>query len=135
MARDEVGALRFLAYLEETGLFDTVRAICLAYHVTPRDIYLDGRGPTIVAARLETWWVLSARARKSAREVGDMFGRDPSSVMHAMRKLGAHAVDLGVELSEETVRRVAEAAARATHESLRASGARVGRLYNKSVRE
>lgn len=89
--RDKAGFRIFFAYLEETGLDEPLRAICRSHAVTLAEIYLDTKGPTVYAARLECWGWLTLAAGKSSAEVGRLFDRDPTSVLYALRRLAEGA--------------------------------------------
>ena len=117
--------LQFLLYLDETGLDEELRAICKGHHVTPRDVYLDARGPTVHAARLECWWWLVMHTRKSPGEVAKLFDRDPGSIRYGMLRLGEQALILGRELNAESVRAVAEGVADSAAEKQAQAGERV----------
>jgi hypothetical protein len=108
--RDNDSFAVFTAYIAETGLDASMREICLQHRVTLRDIYLDVRGPTVHAARLEVWWMLMF-LRKSSSEIGRLFDRDASSVQHAMKRLTERASELGTSLGVETVREIARSVA------------------------
>ena len=110
-ARDQEGYLRFLYYLDETGLDVELRAICLRHHVTPRDVYLDTRGPTVHAARLEIWWWLTQTIGKSTGEVGRIFDREGPSITHAIRRLREVAAAMGHELDATSAPSVARGVA------------------------
>jgi imidazole glycerol phosphate synthase subunit HisF len=97
--RDEAGYMRFLYYLDETGLDAEVRAVCLRHHVTARDVYMDTKGPSTHAARLEIWYWLTETIKKSTGEVGRIFDRDGSSICHALRKLRETAEAMSIELT------------------------------------
>lgn len=117
--RDEEGYLRFAAYLGETGLLVGARVICLRHAVTPRDIYLDGAGPTTYAARLEIWHWLSTLG-KSPTEIARMFDRDDSSIRYALGRLAKVAEEMGAELGESSddgVARIARAVASKTNDA------------------
>lgn len=107
--RTEDRSCFFLAYLAETGLDVELRAICLRHFVSLRNVYLDGRDPTIVAARLECWFWLSTRARKSASEIARIFDRDNASVHHGLKKLREMAAKMNVPLDAEHASEVARA--------------------------
>lgn len=109
MKRSEEGFVRFVVYLEETGLAPRLREICLAHHVTLRDIYNDARGRSAMAARVETWWWLMKHASRSTREIGALFDRDASSVTHAMRRLYAKAEAMGFDVEEASVAQLTKA--------------------------
>jgi hypothetical protein len=66
------------------------------------DMYLDGKGPTMLAARLESWWYLMRRAGKSAGEIALMYDRDQSSIQHGLRQLFRYADELGFEVEAAT---------------------------------
>lgn len=129
--RDEATYACFLVYLDEIGLIDELRAICRAHHVSLRDIYLDARGPTSTAARMQAWWWLVAVKRKSQSEVARMFDRDDTSIGYAVRKLCTQSRVMNVELTEATVERIARAFGEQTAENLRASGAAAQPLANR----
>lgn len=95
--RDEDGYQRFLGYLGEAGIEPELRGICLTHAVTLRDIYLDVRGPSCMAARLEVWWWLSFKYHKSRPEIARLFDRDPGSIAHAFTRLRDTAAANGRE--------------------------------------
>lgn len=101
--RDDTSYARFIEYVRECGLETEMRIICLRHSVTPRDIYLDTQGYTVYAARIEVWWWLSSYYRKSTTEIGRMFDREGTSIVHALRKLRERATALGFVLTQEDV--------------------------------
>lgn len=120
--RTSVSCERFIVYLEDSGMKEAVSAICKSFYVSPRDIYLDARGWTITAARLETWWWMMTIARKSMGEVARIFDRDSSSLYYSMQRLGEMAVEKGVPLNEKTIHAIAEAVAQTALENARRAG-------------
>lgn len=109
--RTEEGFRNFSGYVEETGLFADLKAICLRHHVTLRDVYLDTKGPTVYAARLEVWWWLYSTIKKSTFEIARLFDRDDSTISYALIKLRARATELGHVLEDnvhDTARAIAE---------------------------
>jgi hypothetical protein len=124
LRRDDASYEVFAAYVVEAGLDFEMRSICLYNHVTIRDIYLDARGPTVHAARLEVWWWLTFVLKKSFNETGRLFDRDPTSIAHAVRGLVNQSITMAVPLdSVSHVRDVARAIADRSLNRNRASGA------------
>ena len=126
--RNEESYLRFLYYLDETGLDVELRAICLRHFVTPKDVYLNSKGPTVHAARLEIWWWLTTTIRKSHGEVGRLFDRDGTSILYAMRKLRTTATTMGAELDALHAADVARAVALSAIEGQARAGRQVAAL-------
>lgn len=124
--RTELGAVRFAAYADEAGFGDALRAVARAHFVTIGDTWLDHRGESIQAARMEVWWTLVNVFSRSEVEVARMYARDKSSIQFALQRLEAQAASEGVVLDESTVRGLATRSAAAKAASLRESGARVG---------
>lgn len=122
VVRDEGGYQLFFAYITECGLEPELRAICLCHSVTLRDIYLDLRGPTVHAARLEVWWWLTTIYRKSTLEIGRMFNREPTSITHALRKLRETAAAMGQALDASAAHEVSKHLAAATLRGLQKVG-------------
>lgn len=120
--RDDESYKRFLAYATESGLEPEIRAICRRHAVTPRDIYLDVRGPTVYAARLEVWWWLASAYRKSMSEIGRMFDREATSVLYAVRRLRDTSVAMGVELDASSAHELAKHISEANKKSLSHQG-------------
>lgn len=127
-ARTEAGYQMFSAYIEEVGLGDQIKEICKRHVTTPRDVYLDTRGPSATGARFEVWWWLMKVVGKSTAEIGRLFDRDASSMTHAMKKLytKADAVSRDVELT--TVFGLCHALAHEINENLTESGRNVAKL-------
>lgn len=123
-ARSEESLLRFAAYAEECGFAKELREICVAHRSSIADVYLDVRGPTAHAARLECWWWLGAACRKSATEIARMFDRDRSSIGYALDKLAEEAAHRGVGVGPDTVRVLAIAVSESTAERMSAAGRR-----------
>lgn len=120
--RDEAGYQRFLAYIQETGLDEGLKSICLRHHVTLREIYLDVRGPTVYAARLEAWWWLYSGFNKSTSEIGRIFDRNYSSILHAFSKLKETAAEMGHELEKNGAHVTAKAVSKRLAETRVESG-------------
>lgn len=108
--RDNADFEIFSAYIVEAGLDPEIRATCLKHRVTLRDIFLDVRGASVHAARLEVWWNLLAFG-KSSSEIGRIFARDATSVMHAMKRLAEQAAKNNIALTPETAGDVARSLA------------------------
>ena len=106
--RDEESYKRFLEYVTESGLEPEIRTICRRHAVTLRDIYLDVRGPTVYAARLEVWWWLASAYRKSTSEIGRLFDREATSVLYAIRRLREASIAMGIELDAGTAHDMAK---------------------------
>lgn len=128
--RDNAAYEIFLAYITEVDLVVTFREICMKHHVTLRDIFLDVRGATVHAARLEVWWFLGLMS-KSYSEIGRIFARDATSVQHAMKRLQERAAAINVTLSSETVCAVARSVATENRNAWKQTGQRVAELTNK----
>ncbi len=96
----------FLAYINETGLIVDMQIACLNHRVTLREIFLDVRGATVHAARLEIWWTMM-NFGKTTKEVSRLFVRDVSSVSHAMKRLREHSSKLNLPLDIHHVRAIA----------------------------
>lgn len=127
--RNEESYQKLLVYLNEVGLFDDLRAVCLKYYVSLRDIYLDSRGPTVHAARLEVWFVLAHTFKKSNGEIAKIFDRDGSSLTHAFRRLKEKAAEIGKELPRD-VTEVAKAVAAESNEAMSAAGMKQAKRLN-----
>lgn len=108
LKRDEESYQRFHAYIVEVHLESEMRDICIRHRVSIHDIYLDERGPSTHAARLEVWWWLVSVIQKSPREVGRIFHRDGSSILYALRRLHERANAMVTELESDTVSHVAK---------------------------
>lgn len=128
--RDNADYEIFLAYITETSLDGYLRPICLKHHVTLREIFLDVRGTSVHAARLEAWWTLTL-FKKSSLEIGRIFARDATSVQHAMKRLNERAIALGVTLDLEHVTQVARAVAVGNNNVWKQMGENVAALTNK----
>lgn len=98
--RDDESYRAFISYLNETGLESEIRSICLKHYVTPRDVYLDVRGQTVHAARLEIWFWLSFRFRKSNSEIASIFDREGTSVQQALRKVRDKSASANLHLPD-----------------------------------
>lgn len=98
--RDNEGYERFLAYITEAGFIDDLKSICLSHRVTLREVYLDVRGPSVYAARIEIWWWMMFSLHKSSVEIGRIFDRDYSSVLHAITRLKERAIELGIPFND-----------------------------------
>lgn len=122
--RDEATFQIFLAYITEIGLEQEIRSVCLKYFVTLRDIYLDVRGPSVHAARLEVWFWMSYRYRKSNGEIGVLFNREGNSVMHALRKVKEKSLQYGMQLPDDITEITKRMAAEARGNMVRMSEAR-----------
>lgn len=129
--RNEDTYREFLAYLNETNLYEDLKSICLRHHVTLRDIFFDIRGPTVYAARVESWWWLASTLHKSNNEIGRLFCRDSSSILHAMAKLRNTAVELGKEIDSQDA---ARDAARAMSRNLTETRVNAGRANKKPAK-
>ena len=127
--RDNVAFEAFSSYIAECGLEGDMRAVCLKHRVTLRDIFLDARGPTVHAARMEIWRNLTSFG-KSSNEVGTIFFRDATSVQHAMKRMNERACEMGVPLDADHVHDVARSVAGGTLKSWQQSGANVAALTN-----
>lgn len=125
--RDNDGYERFFAHVTEAGFAEDLKAICLRHHVTLKEIYLDTRGPTVYAARLEAWWWMTSAIHKSSSEIARIFDRDPSSILHALTRLKEAAQALGESLDGEGSHKVAKQMSRELAEA-RVSGGRKGGL-------
>ncbi len=132
--RDQEGYVRFLYYLDETGLDVELRAICLRHHVTPKDVYLDTKGPTVHAARLEIWWWLTSTIGKSTGEVARIFDRDGSSVLYAIKRLRETAASMTVELDAMRVPDVARDVALTAASSQRRNGQTVAVFNRRAIK-
>ncbi len=126
--RDRESFKRFYAYVDECGLVEVLKGICAAHHVTLADAYLDARGPTVHAARLECWWWLRSRCRKSEAEIAVMWDRDRSSIHYALGKLDDEARRRGVAVAADTARVLAVGVAENTAERISAAGRRQAAL-------
>lgn len=138
MARDQTSYLQFLLYLDETGLDVGVQEICRRHHVSTREVYLDGKGPTVTAARIEIWYWLRVAIGKSNSEIARMFGRDSGSVTYAFGRLAEQAKVMNVELTRETVPDIARAFAVRTAQNLERAGKNItprhiGRTRHKAI--
>lgn len=134
MARDQTSYLQFLVYLDETGLDVGVQEICRRHHVSTREVYLDGKGPTVTAARIEVWYWLRVAIGKSNSEIGRMFDRDASSVSYALARLHAEAEAMNVVLTRENAPDVARAFAVRTAQNLERAGKNITPRYVRGQR-
>lgn len=106
--RSFIGFETFSAYILEAGLDEELRAVCLTHRVTLKEVYLDTRGTSVHAARMEMWWRL-ANMGKSLSEIGRLFARDVTSIMHAMRRLREISAEQSIPIGTESVTIVARA--------------------------
>lgn len=127
--RDNAGFESFSTYIVDCGLEADMRAVCLKHRVTLRDIFLDARGPTVHAARLEVWWGL-IHFGKSSHEIGTIFFRDPTSVQHAMKRMMERACELGIPLDVDHVHDVARSVSWGTLKSWQKAGQRLAAQTN-----
>lgn len=107
LVRNEEGFARFATWLDDAGQREDVRGTCVRYAVTLRELYLDARGASITAARVEVWWRLSTAFLKSPGEIARIFDRDTSSVTFVLAALERHAAEMKITLGPETVAQVA----------------------------
>lgn len=134
MKRDVVTYLKFQQYVEEAGLLPKLQEIVLAHHVTLHDVYLDLKGPSTIAARLECWWWLMKHGNKSRGEIGRIFHRDTTSILHGLRKVHAKADELRVQLDAGSIRIVAVAMGQQVSESWTRVGEKAaGRINERHV--
>lgn len=131
MARDQTGYLQFLVYLDETGLDVGVHEICRRHHVSTREVYLDAKGPTVTAARLEIWYWLRIVIGKSHGEIGRMFGRDAGSISYAFHRLVEQANVMNVDLTRETAPDVARAFAVRSAQNLARAGKNISPRHRR----
>lgn len=130
--RDEAGYQVFIQYLSEAGFEPVVREICLEHAVTPRDTYLDARGPTCHAARLVIWWWLHTSFRKSFLEIARIYDRDHSSISQAVKKFKERGNELGTPVIELAVaHRVAKIISTETMENLQRAGRQLAEYNNR----
>lgn len=130
-ARDQTSYLQFLVYLDETGLDAGVHEICRRHHVSTREVYLDTKGPTVTAARLEIWFWLRIAIGKSNGEIGRIFGRDAGSISYAFHRLVEQAKAMNVDLTRETAPDVARAFALKTAANLERAGKNISPRYRR----
>lgn len=117
----------FYEYLVETGLLPVLQAICLRHTVTLHDVFMDVKGSSVTAARIEMWWRLMTLYGKSPAEIERIFQRHRDSIAYAMRKLQERANEHGVAVAEDTVTPLAKTIAAQSLANQRAAGERVGR--------
>lgn len=76
-----------LETLQARGLLTMLDAVCQRRRVTRDEICSRCRTRTVAHARHELWWQLRSdpRLRFSYQEIGLLFGRTHSSVLHGIR--------------------------------------------------
>lgn len=74
--------------LRTVGLLDVVQRHATAHYVTLEDLCSDRRTASAVAARTGVWKELRQTTNMSLPELGALFGRDHTTVIHALRKEG-----------------------------------------------
>lgn len=132
--RDKAGFRRFFGYLEETGLVEPLREICIEHAVTLFEVYGDEKGPTAYAARLECWAWLHLSLRKSPTEIARLFDREHTSLLYALRRMREAATTMGVDFAVETARPIAQEIAGRASAAATAAGKRVAALRNADPR-
>ena len=101
--RSQAGFRRFFEEADERGLVEPLRDIARRHGSTLRDVYGDSALPGAIAARLESWWWLTAELRRSPNEVAILYDRRHQSVAFALRRLALEAERSGVRVASDTV--------------------------------
>jgi hypothetical protein len=123
--RDEAGYAVLEKHLTESGLEVSVKEICKSHFTSLRHIYLDTRGPSVLAARIEVWWTLMKVYGKAHAEIGTIFNRDRSSISWALRRLYIMADGKQRDVEVASVHELAKAIAAETEATLRRVGQEV----------
>lgn len=124
LQRDQAGFRIHFLYIKEVGLDGSLISICKAHAVTLHDVYVDGRGPTIHAARLECWGWMHLFLRKSHSEIGKIYDREPGSVLFALKRMREIASEYGVRFELSTLRQLASEVAQRSSTNQAAAGRR-----------
>lgn len=71
--------------LAERDLVDLLDRVCAGRGVTRAEVCGRGRTRTVASARHELWWHLRSTRAFSYEEIGRLFERNHSTVLHGVR--------------------------------------------------
>lgn len=63
------------------------QVICAAANITKEELYSNSRKREIVDARAAVWFVLNKRLACPLAYIGELYGRDHTTVLHAVRRV------------------------------------------------
>ena len=66
---------------------DIIAKVCTYYNITNEDIKGRDRHRTIVMARHMSMFLIRTRLKLKLKSIGDLFGRDHSTVMHGIASI------------------------------------------------
>ena len=75
-----------LAALTERGLVDLLDEVCRTHHVTRDEITGRSRSRSVSFARQDLWWRLREAHGYSYVELGRLFARNHTTVLHGTRR-------------------------------------------------
>lgn len=75
-----------LAALTERGLVGLLDEVCRAHHVTRDEITGRSRSRSVAFARQDLWWRLREAYGFSYGELGRIFARNHTTVLHGLRR-------------------------------------------------
>lgn len=76
---------RFRKYCQETGLLEDLERLARSHRVTLKAVYERRHSKSVVRARQAIWLWLHDLG-KSHPEIGELFGRDHTTIIYAVRR-------------------------------------------------